>query len=182
MYVCNYVCMITIINRHVRFCNSPNQRGALALQRHASQQAKKKCTAMPLTDKANNQSCTPSFVHLLFFSIPSWQTPSFVHLLFFSIPSWQWHWILFPEHSPEFLWATCLGCPWAMHLWMRASWGDLASGKKWNHDQGCEPFPALLALQLDMDGLDIWQLLALLALLALRAWSSYLTTFFSMCW
>ena len=47
-------------NRHVRFCNSPNQRGALALQRHASQQAKKKCTAMPLTDKANNQSCTPS--------------------------------------------------------------------------------------------------------------------------
>ena len=43
-------------NRHVRFCNSPNQRGALALQRHASQQAKKKCTAIPLTGKANNQS------------------------------------------------------------------------------------------------------------------------------
>ena len=58
MYVCNYVCMITITNRHVRFCNSPNQRGALALQRHASQQAKKKCTAIPLTGKANNQSCT----------------------------------------------------------------------------------------------------------------------------
>jgi len=56
LYVCNYVCNYDNYNRHVRFCNSPNQRWALALQRHASHQAKKKCTAIPLTGKANKIS------------------------------------------------------------------------------------------------------------------------------
>ena len=66
LYVCNYVCNYDNYNRHVRFCNWPNQRGALALQRNASKQAKKKCTTIPLTGKANNQSCTLAAMRMSF--------------------------------------------------------------------------------------------------------------------